>query len=183
MCIEGINRETDVSQERISKEIVNMNTKNFIITYLIMFAFWILLSGHFDTFHLGAGVVCSGIVAYASHDLLFTDTGNHRLTKVLRFIAYLPWLIYQIVIANIDVAKRALSPSMPIDPRVVTFRTILKSEVARTTLANSITLTPGTVTIDIVDDVFYVHAIAKEPADDLLEGTMERKVAHVFMED
>jgi multicomponent Na+:H+ antiporter subunit E len=91
--------------------------------------------------------------------------------------------MYQIIIANIDVAKRALSPSMPIDPRIITFKTILRSDVARTTLANSITLTPGTVTVDIIDDVFYVHAIAKGPADDLLEGIMERKVAHIFMED
>lgn len=159
-----------------------MRIKQFVATYLIVLVFWILLSAHFDPFHLGAGIVCSGIVAYASHDLLFKDTGNHRLTKTLRFIAYLPWLIYQIVLANIDVAKRALSPSMPIDPQVVTFKTMLKSDVARTTLANSITLTPGTVTIDIVDDVFYVHAIAKEPADDLLGGAMERRVAHVFME-
>ncbi len=160
-----------------------MNIKHFIATYIIVLAFWLLLSSVFDTFHVGAGIACSGIVAYASHDLLFTGTGNHGLTKTLRFIAYLPWLIYQIVIANIDVAKRALSPSMPIDPRVVTFKTMLKSDVARTALANSITLTPGTVTIDIVDDIFYVHAIAKEPADDLLEGAMERRIAHIFMED
>ena len=160
-----------------------MNIKHFIATYIIVFAFWILLSAHFDRFHVGAGIVCSLIVAYASHDLLFAGTGNHTLTKIVRFIAYLPWLIYQIVLANIDVAKRALSPRMPIDPQVVTFKTMLKSDVARTALANSITLTPGTVTIDIVDDVFYVHAIAKEPADDLLEGAMERRIAHVFMED
>ncbi len=160
-----------------------MNIKHFIATYIIVFAFWILLSAHFDRFHVGAGIVCSLIVAYASHDLLFAGAGDHTLTKIVRFIAYLPWLIYQIVLANIDVAKRALSPSMPIDPQVVTFKTMLKSDVARTALANSITLTPGTVTIDIVDDVFYVHAIAKEPADDLLEGAMERRIAHVFMED
>ncbi len=160
-----------------------MNIKHFIATYIIVFAFWLLLSAHFDRFHVGAGIVCSVIVAYASHDLLFTGTGNHALTKTVRFIAYLPWLICQIVLANIDVAKRALSPRMPIDPQVVTFKTMLKSDVARTALANSITLTPGTVTIDIVDDVFYVHAIAKEPADDLLEGAMERRIAHIFMED
>ncbi|KAF5410995.1 MAG: Na+/H+ antiporter subunit E [Euryarchaeota archaeon] len=160
-----------------------MNIKHFIATYIIVLTFWLLLSAHFDKFHVGAGIMCSGLVAYASHDLLFKDTEKHRLTKTLRFITYIPWLIYQIVLANIDVAKRALSPSMPIDPQVVTFKTILKSDVARTALANSITLTPGTVTIDIVDNVFYVHAIAKEPADDLLEGAMERRIAHVFMED
>ena len=160
-----------------------MSIKQCIATCISVFAFWILLSADFDPSHVGAGVICSVIVAYASHELLFAGTGNHTLTKIVRFIAYLPWLIYQIVLANIDVAKRALSPGMPIDPRVVTFKTMLKSDVARTALANSITLTPGTVTIDIVDDVFYVHAIAKEPADDLLEGAMERRVAHVFMED
>ena len=160
-----------------------MNIKHFIATYIIVFAFWLLLSAHSDAFHVGAGIACSGIVAYASHDLLFAGAGNHTLTKIVRFIAYLPWLIYQIVLANIDVAKRALSPRMPIDPQVVTFKTMLKSDVARTALANSITLTPGTVTIDIVDDVFYVHAIAKEPADDLLGGAMERRIAHIFMED
>ena len=160
-----------------------MNIKHFIATYIIVFVFWLLLSAHSDAFHVGAGIVCSLIVAYASHDLLFTGTGNHTLTKIVRFSTYLPWLIYQIVLANIDVAKRALAPGMPIDPQVVTFKTMLRSDVARTALANSITLTPGTVTIDIVDDVFYVHAIAKEPADDLLEGAMERRIAHIFMED
>ncbi|MEA3282415.1 MAG: Na+/H+ antiporter subunit E [Euryarchaeota archaeon] len=160
-----------------------MNIKHFIATYIIVFAFWLLLSAHSDPFHVGAGIVCSLIVAYASHDLLFAGAGNHTLTKIVRFITYLPWLIYQIVLANIDVAKRALSPNMPIDPQVVTFKTMLQSDVARTALANSITLTPGTVTIDIVDDVFYVHAIAQEPADDLLEGAMERRIAHIFMED
>jgi multicomponent Na+:H+ antiporter subunit E len=160
-----------------------MNIKDIITTFIILFTFWVLLSAHFDLFHIGSGIICCAIIAFASHDLLFQDTGNHRLTKTVRFTAYLPWLIYQIVLANIDVAKRALSPSMPIDPQIVSFRTKLKSEVARTAFANSITLTPGTVTVDIVDDIFYVHAIAKEPADDLLEGTMERKIAHIFMED
>ncbi|MCK5216857.1 MAG: Na+/H+ antiporter subunit E [Methanosarcinales archaeon] len=160
-----------------------MNIKHIFITFLILFTFWILLSAHFDILHVGSGIVCCAIVAYASHDLLFTGTQNHGLTKTTRFISYLPWLTYQIVIANIDVARRALSPSMPIDPHIFTFKTKLKSDVARTTLANSITLTPGTVTVDIIDDLFYVHAIAKEPAEDLLEGTMERKVAHIFMED
>ena len=160
-----------------------MNIKYITLTFIILFIFWVLLSAHFDPLHIGSGIICCAIVAYASHDLLFQDTDNHRFTKTIRFISYLPWLIYQIVVANIDVARRALSPSMPIDPRIISFKTTLKSEVARTTLANSITLTPGTVTVDIIDDVFYVHAIAKEPADDLLEGIMERKVAHIFMED
>lgn len=157
--------------------------KNFFITFFILFTFWVMLSAHFDAFHLGAGVVCSGIVAYATHDLLFWN-GN-RVTRMygIRFGVYLVWLLYQIVIANIDVAYRALHPKMPIDPQVVTFKSHLRSDLSKTTLANSITLTPGTITLDIRDGVYYVHAIAGKPADDLLEGAMERKVAHVFKED
>ena len=160
----------------------NATHKSIFLTFIVLFAFWVLLSAHFDALHLGSGIISSAIVAYMSHDLMFTG-GNNRLTKAIRFVAYIPWLLYQIVIANIDVAKRILTPDMPIDPQVVTFKSHLKSDISRTVLANSITLTPGTVTIDIKDDVFHIHAISKSLADDLLEGTMERKVAHIFMED
>ncbi|HJH29231.1 MAG TPA: cation transporter [Methanosarcinaceae archaeon] len=168
---------------------INENSKQsstweaFILIFLILFAFWYLLSTYVDTFHLGSGFICSVIVAYMSRNLMFVGAHGNRLTQTARFIVYIPWLLYQIVIANIDVAKRILSPDMPIDPRVVTFKSSLKSDLAKTTLANSITLTPGTVTIDIKDDVFYIHAISESSANDLLEGTMQRKVAHVFMED
>jgi multicomponent Na+:H+ antiporter subunit E len=95
----------------------------------------------------------------------------------------LPWLLYQIVLSNVDVAKRALDPKMPIDPVMITFDSGLKTDLSRTLLANSITLTPGTVTVDIDDNTFLIHALSKKFSDDLLEGTMEKKVAHVFMED
>jgi len=109
--------------------------------------------------------------------------GKNNTTKIIRFFVYLPWILYQIVIANIDVAKRVLNPRMPIEPDYVTFKSYLKSDLSKTVLANSITLTPGTITVDIDGgNTFLIHAIAKPPADDLLEGTMERKVAHVFME-
>jgi len=85
-------------------------------------------------------------------------------------------------LANIHVAALALNPKMPIDPKIITFKTKLESDVSWVTLANSITLTPGTVTVDIKDGVFYVHALSKKVADDLNTGEMEDRVAHIYME-
>ncbi|HIH44071.1 MAG TPA: Na+/H+ antiporter subunit E [Candidatus Methanoperedenaceae archaeon] len=128
-------------------------------------------SGLFDTFHLSLGVICSFIVAYMFNDLLFgSDAKPGRvLLRAYRLLAYIPWLLYQIALSNWDVFKRVMQPEMPINPQVIKFRSGLSGELALTIFANSITLTPGTVTVDIdKDGTFYVHAIADEPAGSLL---------------
>jgi multicomponent Na+:H+ antiporter subunit E len=157
--------------------------QNFISTSLILYGFWVLLSGHFDTFHLTLGVICSLLVAHLSHDLLFANVrvGDIRLV-IIRFILYIPWLICQIVSSNIHVALLALNPKMPIEPQILQFSTKLESDISWVVLANSITLTPGTITMDIKEGEFYVHALDKKVAEDLKAGEMEDRVAHVFME-
>ncbi|NVM21645.1 MAG: Na+/H+ antiporter subunit E [Desulfobacterales bacterium] len=156
---------------------------NFVGTSIILFAFWMLLSGKFDAFHLGLGAICCTLVAYLFHDLLFANVrvGDMRIVTA-RFIAYIPWLIEQIVLANIHVASLVLRPKMPIDPQIIEFKTKLETDISCVTLANSITLTPGTITIDIKDGVYYVHALSQKVADDLNAGEMEDRVAHIFME-
>ena len=157
--------------------------QNFVGTALILFAFWLLLSGLFDSFHLTLGAVCSIIVAYFYHDLLFANVRAGELRVVAwRFISYIPWLLYQIFMSNIHVASLVLRPKMPIDPQVLTFKTKLETDISCVTLANSITLTPGTITMDIRDGVYYVHALSKKVADELHAGEMEDRVAHIFME-
>ena len=153
-----------------------------IYTFLIMFGFWILLSGKFDLFHLTLGVISSALVSFLSSDILMHDENKRdRLAVGLRFLGYVPWLLYQIVLSTIHVAYLALHPRMlvQIDPTIVTFKTKLKSGVARVALANSITLTPGTITIRIEDDVYYVHAISRKAAAGL-PGEMEDRLARVF---
>ena len=121
------------------------------------------------------------------------------LVKFIRLLAYIPWELYQILLANIDVACRALHPKSfvtgrsggrfgvgPIDPAVIEFETTLRSDLALVTMANSITLTPGTITIlvDPEKGKFWVHAIAKSPANALLvDQKMQKKVAHVYLEE
>jgi multicomponent Na+:H+ antiporter subunit E len=154
----------------------------YIYTFLIMFGFWILLSGKFDLFHLTLGVLSSGLVALLSTDILMHDAEKKdRLAIAFRFSCYIPWLLYQIVLSTLHVAFLALHPKMlnNIDPTIVTFKTKLKSNIAQVALANSITLTPGTITIRIEDGIFYVHAISRKAAAGL-PGEMEDRLARVF---
>ena len=156
----------------------------YLYTFLVMMGFWILLSGKFDLFHLTLGVISSGLVSFLSTDLFMYKQGKKRLSTGLRFMLYLPWLLYQILLSTLHVTFLALHPKMKdqIDPTIVTFKTKLKSNLAKVALANSITLTPGTITIRVEDQVFYVHAISRKAAAGL-PGEMEDRLAKVFERD
>lgn len=142
------------------------------------------MSGLFDIWHLGLGLVACALVAYLSSDLLFKKLrSGTRLRETAAFIAYLPWLFYQIYLANIYVVKVALGPNLAakISPHIVKFKTRLKSEMAITTFANSITLTPGTITVHIEGGYFYVHAL-DITLDESLPGEMEQRIAKIYGE-
>ncbi|MCL0095144.1 Na+/H+ antiporter subunit E [Dehalococcoidia bacterium] len=159
------------------------NASGFWLT-LILFGFWLLLSGQMDIMHLGLGLVCSLLVALFSHDLLIKDSeGTFRpLVILIRFIPYLGWLVFQIIIANINVARLVLDPRLPLRPGIIKLNSRLKSDVAQTTLANSITLTPGTMTVDVVGGDFYIHCLAIEDEEKILdiEREFERQVERLF---
>jgi len=143
------------------------------------------MSGYFDFFHIPLGIISCTLVAYISHDLLFKDIkSKNKHIEVIRFIKYLPWLLYQIVLANLHVAYLALHPNMPklIDPHIIKFKTKLKKDMSLVTFANSITLTPGTITVLIKEGYYYVHAIDRFVAESL-PGDMEKRVGHIYMED
>ncbi|MBE9527946.1 MAG: Na+/H+ antiporter subunit E [Proteobacteria bacterium] len=136
---------------------------SFILTFILMFIFWVLLSGHFGLILMVSAVVFSLLVAYLSHDLLLGRASLSALVGTsVRFLVYLPWLFWEIAVANFDVIYRTLHPGMLIDPEMVTFDPKLKSDVGITILANSITLTPGTVTVVAVKKGdFKVHSLTK----------------------
>lgn len=147
-------------------------------TFVIMLAFWVILSGMFDGFHLTLGVISCLLVALCSHSLLFFG-GNRTsaLGQILGLLGYLPWLFYQIVLSSYDVAKIVLHPRMLelIDPQLIHFKTQLKSDLAKVTFAHSITLTPGTITVSIHGDEFTVYALTRAGAESL-PGEMEQRV-------
>ena len=158
---------------------------SFLITFVLMFFSWIVLSGKFDPLLLWLGGISSFFVAYYFYDLLFPAMETGYINVFFRFISYTPWLIWEIIKANFHLLYLAFHPRMKelIDPHIITFKTNLKSDIAITTLANSITLTPGTITVTADSDgVFKVHAIDRESAE-ALPGTMLKKVAKVFGEE
>lgn len=140
--------------------------------------FYALLSGQFhNTFLMVVGgVACLGITLISGR-LGTADEEGLPIEYWLRTAGYVPWLIWQILLANIDVAKRVWSPNLPIAPRMIRIKHSLKTAYGISTYANSITLTPGTVTAEIGDDEFVVHALTKEAADDLLQNDMHERVA------
>lgn len=156
----------------------------FWLTFIVLFGFWLLLSGRLDMMHLGLGVVSSFLVALFSHDLLIRNSGGIRrcLVVFIRFIPFLGWLVWQIIIANINVARLVIDPKMPILPGVIKFRSNLQSDVAQTTLATSITLTPGTMTVDVVGNDFYIHCLRIEDEEKILdeEKEFENQVERLF---
>ncbi len=153
---------------------------SFLITTIAMFIFWILLSGEFTFILITSGVISSLIVAYLSHDIfigkadLKTETG-----RVLKFIVYVPWLMWEIALANVEIAYLVLSPKPLVDPQIVRFRNDLKTDLGIVTLAHSITLTPGTVTVEANKEEFVIHAIWQKSADDIIGGEMQRKVKKI----
>jgi multicomponent Na+:H+ antiporter subunit E len=140
-----------------------------------------LISGETGVIFIISAVVSSLFVSFISCDLLFPKKNTSlSLKRILRLIKYSPWLMWQIILANVDIVYRTLHPSMPIDPHMIEFDTDLKTDTGITILANSITLTPGTVTVVAHSDgKFLVHAISRAPADGLLAGAMQAKVKKI----
>jgi multicomponent Na+:H+ antiporter subunit E len=156
-----------------------------LVTFLSLFTFWLVLSGRFDAFHLTFGVLCSGLVTWWSGDLMVENQwgGVRRLLELgLGLTGYLTWLLWQIVLSNVHLMKLSLGDMREVSPRIVKFRTHLKTDFGKFMLANSITITPGTITLKIIGDVFYVHAISEAAAAGL-GGSMERRIAAVFERD
>lgn len=152
------------------------------MVFLILFAIWLVFSGHFDALHLALGLACSGLVAVFSSELLFPETLSSRTAVTAwRVVRYLPWLLYQIVLANLHIVYLVCRPGQ-LRPQIVRFKTGLTSDLAKVVFGNSITLTPGTITMDIHDGEFTVHAVSDQAARSLRNGEMERRVGHAFLE-
>lgn len=156
----------------------------FLLTFILMFATWVVLSGKFNALLLGMGLISSFIVAWFFHDLLFPNITPGHFRTFVRFFAYIPWLIFEIIKANFHLLYLVFHPRMEelIDPHITTFKAELESDLSITTLANSITLTPGTITVtNSRDGEFRVHAIDK-PSAEALPGSMLEKVADIYGE-
>lgn len=149
-----------------------------LVVFLVCFAFWLVLSGHPTPLYLALGAASAALVAAINHDI---EKISEAVRVTPRFLGhYLPWLMREIVVANLQVLWIVLHPRLPIEPVVLRLRAELPDDLAVTTYANSITLTPGTVTLDVDGPDLVVHALTRESADALASGTMARRIGEVF---
>lgn len=149
-----------------------------------LFGFWLVLTGSLGVFNLALGAVLSVLLGVWAERALWGDSivSESDPTTAVRFIAYVPWLVKEIVFAAIGVAEKALSPRMPIDPVLIVHHSPLRSTGARVTFANSITLTPGTLTVDLDEGDYVVHCLDEDFATGIESGDMERRIGRVFGE-
>ncbi len=155
-----------------------------VLIFVTLMGIWVVFSGLLDPFHLILGLISCGLVTWLSSDLLFEDRSvpiRRRLVQAWRFSGYMLWLVWQIVLSNIAVLKLAFAPRSALQPQIVRYETELRSDFEKFLLANSITLTPGTVTIKIIGQTFYIHAIDDGSAAGL-NGEMDRRIARIFAE-
>lgn len=139
-------------------------------------AFWLLWSGIYAPLILVFGALsCLGVL-WLSHRMRLVDAESGVLVVSLRLWRYWPWLLKEIVIANMDVAVRVLSPRVRIHPRVFRVRATQANELGRVIYANSITITPGTVTMAVEGHRFLVHSISRRNRAQLLKGEMDRRI-------
>ena len=149
-----------------------MKVKNFIVSFIVLMIAWVLLNWTLDPVNLIIGTLISLflVVMFCSKCDLFTDINLTPKAFFYTFL-YLFVFIIELIKANIDVTRRVLSPSLPINPGIVKVKTKLKSKMARLILADSITLTPGTFTLQVEDDAFYIHCIDTDCGDDVEKAT------------
>lgn len=147
-----------------------------LVSAVALFAFWLLLSGMFVPFLLAAGFGCAIAIKLFSRRLSAIADENDRIDlDWAKFLAYCPWLIREIIVAAWDVSKRILSPRLPISPALVEFRPSQKTDIGLVIHANSITLTPGTISVEAEHGRFLVHAISEEGALSLAGSEMNRR--------
>lgn len=167
---------------------------NSIIQFALLLGLWLLLSGHYDFFHISMGVFSALLVVLLNLRLRKYYFFEEELAEIKarmkdifpvrlrygRVFFYIPWLIWQIVVASLQVAAVVLNPKMPIDPALVRFKTKFPNTSAKVILGNSITLTPGTITIQIKKDEFLVHALMDASSTGIVDGSLPGEVAKLY---
>lgn len=145
----------------------------------ILFAFWISLSGHYTPLITSLGVASCALAVWIAVRMDVVDHESLPLHVGGRFWVYLPWLMKEIFVANLHVARIILTPSLPIRPLMVRYRGSQQTDLGRAIYGNSITLTPGTITTGIEGNAFQVHALAAEELEVGEEDAMNRRVTWV----
>ncbi len=151
------------------------DVKKYVIPAVLLFMFWLVLSPGFTLQTVVFGLVISGLVMFYSREILFSaeEMPLYRLSNLINMGKFTGVLLVEIVKANIDVAKIVLNPKLPIEPEFIRVPTSIQNDVNKVIFGNSVTLTPGTLTVDIDESDFIIHALTKEAAQAMEDSFIE----------
>ena len=153
--------------------------RHTIFLSLSLAIFWLLNSGHYTALMLSLGVISISLVLYIAHRMDVIDHESQPLHLTLQLPGYYAWLIKEIILSNLLVVKHIWLGNKTISPAMMSIKASQKTDTGKVIYANSITLTPGTVTVNLDGDQFMVHALLRESIDDLQAGDMDRRVTQL----
>jgi len=153
---------------------------SFLFKTLGLWVIWLMLSGGFTLVHMGLGLVLSVLVIWLNSGRSSSPVQPIPLAEI---IAYFPWLFVRIVKSSLHLTRLILHPSLPIAPKMIPYRTRLRGDVPIVLLGNSITLTPGTITVEAKGQELLVHAMDNLSGQDVINEEFERKIARVFRQE
>ena len=158
----------------------------YVTVFILSLIFWLLLTFNITIPNLIVGSLASLLCSAIFSRTYFSNVGKFlQPHRYFWFLVYLVIFIWECIRANFDVAYRVLHPAMPIRPGIVKVKTTLKSDMAKMLLANSITMTPGTISVDIIDDYLYIHWIYVRSEDpevytEMITGAFEKYIKRII---
>jgi multicomponent Na+:H+ antiporter subunit E len=153
-----------------------MALRNSLSLALVLFAFWLLISGIYLPLQVGAGIAVSVAAVWFARRMESLDAEGHPVHLGRSALTYWPWLLWEIVKSALTVSRIILDPRLPISPTLARFRPGQRTVVGLVTHANSITLTPGTISVEVRPGEFVVHALTRGGAQALAGSEMDRRV-------
>lgn len=154
-----------------------------VSTTVVLFVFWLLLSGFFTPFLVGVGIASAVAVVAFAHRMDVIDREGHPLHLAPgAMLSYWPWLLKEIVKSAWDVSRIIVDPRLPISPTLLSVKSTQKTDLGRMVFGNSITLTPGTISVRVGRGEILVHALTAQAAESLAEGEMDRRVTRLEQE-
>lgn len=170
--------------------VVGNPTTHYLRFAIYLYIFWLLITGSMQPKFLIMGAIASLIVAWVCTPLFMIDNLSHTkkyfllAVPLFPLIGYLFWLLKELLLANLDVIQAVWKKQLPIEPKLLHFQVAFDNPAALAMLANSITLTPGTITLSVSkDNIFEIHALTPGAAEGICSGAMAQKVGHLFRQD
>lgn len=170
-------------------KIVGSTAVHLVSMFLGLFIFWMVLAGRTETKFIIYGILTAAVTSWVTYPLLLVENkaGDKKYfcfgVNPFKFVYYVAWLMWQLVLANIDVLLATTSQELQIDPKIVRFKVHFDNPMATVILADSITLTPGTVTLNVTDDGLYeIHALTPGAAEGIYSGDFPKHVADLYGE-